>query len=122
MNRAARWAALCGFVVIASGCSRDPAPPPPPDKMTDAVYRIADDAQNAERFKKLFVDGAVPDEKQRPQYAKAMFTVLETTPAGETQAELKVRVTDFAGQTKGEIQWTVVNDHGSWKLKNAPLP
>ena len=116
------WCAVSGLLIVAAGCQSEPSPPPLPDKVTEAVYRLSDDAGHPERFKSLFVDGAAPDEKLRPQYAQSMFSVLETKPVDETQAELKVQVTDATGQPKGEVRWTVVNDRGNWKLKTAPLP
>lgn len=66
--------------------------------------------------------GTVPSEKERKRYAEGMYIVKEIRQTSETEGELRVDVLDGAGNSRGEMTWTVVQEEGRWKLKAAPLP
>ena len=110
------------IAICLSGCGGGTSGPQPPTEATLPVYVLSDEAQHPKRFPLLFADGCAPDEKQRLRYSQLMYGVLSTTPQSETQVDVLVAVQNAGGEPLGEVQWTVVQENGTWKLKSAPLP
>ena len=111
-------------VVIAAmlGCgdsnSATGGAPPVEDWVTD----IPDAATSPESFRALFADGVTVPEKDRKKYSDGYFLVESQGSGPDGTTILKLMAKDVMGNDKGQVEWTVVEQGGEWKLKSAPLP
>ncbi len=78
-------------------------------------------AQNPEAFQMLFAAGAAPADSEAPRYAKCGFYSKGASISGDT-ATVEVEVETMEGELDELLQWTVVREGKSWKIKDAPLP
>jgi hypothetical protein len=85
------------------------------------VANLPDSANKPDRWQLQFAAGAAPNDVDRPKYGKLMLHATDAKLTGET-GTVKVLVEDVNGTKLGEVEWTVVQEAGGWKIKSAPLP
>jgi hypothetical protein len=75
-------------------------------------------------WKTAFVEAALPSGAAEEAFLKYQFS---PPPEDEVKidgdsATAKVRVTDADGNVVGEVEWTLKQEAGLWKISAAPLP
>ena len=113
--------AVCLALVLCVGCAGEPAGPAPADQVKMMIANLPDSAKNPERWQTFFAPGAAPGDAERPKYGTLMLHANDATLTGDT-GTVKVGVEDLEGRPLGDVEWTVVNEGGEWKIKTAPLP
>jgi hypothetical protein len=113
----------------AGGCGGGntmPGTAPDDQKIRGLIPSVRESAENAVRFKKVFVDGAAPGEAERPRYHKYAFEIKPPASISGDEATITVAVRKIVatgeGEIVGEAEWTAVRSGEEWKLKTAPLP
>jgi len=81
--------------------------------------------EDSERLVAAFVEDAAPAGVDREKYAAYTFWPAASASVSGDSATVRVNVGNREGETTdpiGEVTWTAVKQHGTWKLKDAPLP
>ena len=119
-------------LVCVSGCGGPGSVESDPDlKDIKNAVSILNDIDVPEEWKKLFVDGAAPDDLK--PYDDPIFILPEGTNATFTgdEAEFDVVIVTETGDTDGDgfpddqettMTWTAQKVGEKWRLKTAPLP
>ncbi len=131
MNSSLRAAACMvglALIMVVVGCDSGPAGRPDDSDEARINFllgalngRARSAAQEPEDFRQLFAAGAAPAESEIPRYAKAGFYSKGVSISGDT-ATVKVEVETMEGELDELLQWTLVREGESWKIKDAPLP
>ncbi len=124
---------ILALVVCVSGCggSAGNIESNPDLKDIKNAVSILNDIDVPEEWKKLFVDGAAPDDLK--PYDDPIFILPEGTNATFTgdEAEFDVVIVTETGDTDGDgfpddqettMTWTAQKVGEKWRLKTAPLP
>jgi hypothetical protein len=122
MKRIRSIAIVAMFSISTLGCNRPTPASLGTDPMASPAMAVSDAATHPKRFRELFVEGAVPDEKTRKHFNDFNLIVVGVTPLSEAEAMVHVLVDDNSGKRVAEKDWTVAKADGRWKLKSAPLP
>ena len=123
-KRAIHAIALCSpaALILTWGCSRASPAAMATNVVAAPVYELADAADRPQRFRKLFVEGAVPNDQQRRRFGQLILQVSKVISVSDSEATLHVLVDSDKGDRVGEVDWTVIREGDAWKLKTAPLP
>ncbi len=121
-------AAVAGLLVAGCGGGVEKSMPktaPDDQKIRGLIPAMRESAENAARFKTMFVEGAVPSEAERQRYHKYAYEIKSPASISGDEATVTVAVRNIAGKEQeivGEAEWTAVRSGNEWKLKTAPLP
>src|SRR5262245_57025135 len=94
---------LATVLVLASGCNRNEPAAMAVNVVAAPVYELADAADRPQRFRSLFVAGALPSDEQRKRLGQLSLQVSEVTSVSDAQATLHVLVDDEKGDRVGEV-------------------
>ncbi len=115
-------------IMVVAGCDSGPSGGPVDsdqsriNMLLSSVGGAASSAaRKPEAFEMMFVAGAAPEESEAARYAKCGFYSKGASISGDT-ATVKVEVETAEGELDEFLEWTLVREEGSWKIKDAPLP
>ncbi len=116
------------LIMVVVGCNSGPSGDPTESEEGRIKFLLgsvggaaSSAARKPEDFQMLFAAGAAPEESEAPRYAKCGFYAKDIKISGET-ATVEVEVETVDGELDELLQWTVVREENSWKIKDAPLP
>ena len=123
-------AAAIAMLIVVAGCAGERGEADLSD--VDVVLSLVSSAPGAagepdrERWERLFVEGAAPEDAERAKYAALEFRRFrEKVDVSGTTATAPVAARKLGDddQPFGEpVEWEFVKEGGAWKIKNAPLP
>jgi hypothetical protein len=118
MNRPLFLVLIGGMLV---GCGGEEAGPSQSEQVTMMIANLPDSANKPDRWESFFAAGAAPAVPDRPKYGSLMLHAMDAKLSGD-EGTVKVLVEDINGAKVGDVEWTVVREGGTWKIKSAPLP
>ncbi len=114
--------AITIVLLLLAGCSKPTPASLATNPMAAPAMELSDATSRPKKFRALFATGAAPTDAERKHFAQFMYQVAQVNAVSDSQATVHILVDDDAGRRIGEVDWTVVNESGKWKLKLAPLP
>ena len=102
--------AFLGLALI-SGCGGADAEV---EEVNVTIANLSDAAMDPESFRDFFVDGAVPDDKQRQRY-RGLFYEMDAPKISGDSAVTNVRIINAEGEMLTEKEWSFAKVEGEWK-------
>ncbi len=117
------WAVLLiALAATTVGCGIGGGSSEDVDAARRSVSGIGDALNHPDRLAQLYVSGSVPSGTERAKLARYRYWGRTAAISGDT-ATVTVEITDRkTNNIIGDVEWTVVKDGDTWKLKDTPLP
>lgn len=117
------WILVASLLLLA-GCESLPTVPAEERAVSELVDRWNDAKYNPAAVAGLYAKGAVPPADQLKQYRRYTISMTNRPSIGGAELTIPIEVSKLTGKTQEvkTLDWTLVKEGESWKIKAGPLP